>query len=250
VPAVAEADRPADGDAESGADYRIDDPLQVLHWLRRLHADGVPLSVVSPGGEAVTLRIAAIDGGHGQIGLGTDAAEATLQRLVQADEALAVGYVDQVKLQFELEPLLLVHAGGRCALRARLPRTIWRFQRRGSYRLALPGRRPPQALFRHPSIPDMQVALRIVDLSAGGCALALPRHLPELQTGTRLHGVRIELDAGTAFDLTLRLQHVAAPDGDADARLGCAFADLQAGAQRALQRFIDRTQQQRRVLGS
>jgi c-di-GMP-binding flagellar brake protein YcgR len=250
---VADAHRPAapteDAGLDPGADFRIDDPVQVLHWLRRLRDGGVPLHLVSPQGDALATQVWSIDDAHGQLSFAADADGLHLQRLAQGDEALAVGYLDHVKLQFELEQLVLVRGHGHRALRTRLPRVIWRFQRRGAYRLPLPGAQPPQARFRHPSIPDMQVDLRIVDLSAGGCALVLPPDLPELQPGTLLHGAQVELEPSTRFDATLRLQHVSAMHGGDGARLGCAFVDLEPAAQRALQRFIDRTQRRRRVLG-
>jgi hypothetical protein len=70
-----------------------------------------------------------------------------------------------------------------------------------------------------------------------------------LQPGSRLSGVRIELDSDTGFDATLRLQHVSAMHGGGHGvRLGCEFIELDGQAQRALQRYIDHTQQRRRLL--
>ena len=84
-------------------------------------------------------------------------------------------------------------------------------------------------------MPDMRLALRIVDIGAGGCALVLPDDVPALQPGSRLAGVRIDLDGDTGFDATLRLQHVSALHGDGSGvRLGCEFVDLDGQAQRAL----------------
>ena len=61
--------------------------------------------------------------------------------------------------------------------------------------------------------------------------------------------MRIELDSDTGFDATLRLQHVSAlHGGGAGQRLGCEFLALDGPAQRALQRYIDHTQQRRRLL--
>jgi len=110
-------------------------------------------------------------------------------------------------------------------------------------------RRAPQATLRHPSMPEMRLALRIVDISVGGCALLLPDDVPALQPGSRLAGVRIELDGDTGFDTSLRLQHVSALHGGGHGlRLGCEFVELEGQAQRALQRYIDHTQQRQRLL--
>jgi c-di-GMP-binding flagellar brake protein YcgR len=172
-----------------------------------------------------------------------------MQRLAQCDEAVAVAYLDSVNLQFDLDDLVLVHGSHSCALRAQLPTVLYRFQRRASFRVRIFERRAPRAQLRHPSMPEMRLNLRIVDVSVGGCALVLPDDVPALQPGSRLGGVRIELDGDTSFDATLRLQHVSAMHGGGHGvRLGCEFIELQGQAQRALQRYIDLTQQRRRLL--
>ena len=38
--------------------------------------------------------------------------------------------------------------------------------------------------------PEMQLALRVLDVSIGGCALQVPRDVPALQPGAKLAGVR------------------------------------------------------------
>jgi c-di-GMP-binding flagellar brake protein YcgR len=160
-----------------------------------------------------------------------------------------VAYLDHVKLQFDLVDLVLVRGTQGSALRARLPAQLYRFQRRAGYRVRTFERSAPQARLRHPSLPEMQLQLRIVDVSVGGCALVLPDDVPALQPGTELRDARIDLDADTRFHATLRLQHVSAMHGGGPGlRLGCAFAGLDGTAQRSLQRYVDHTQQRRRLL--
>jgi c-di-GMP-binding flagellar brake protein YcgR len=50
----------------------------------------------------------------------------------------------------------------------------------------------------------MQLALRVLDVSIGGCALLLPADVPALEPGVTLQGVEIELDADTRFVVTCR----------------------------------------------
>jgi c-di-GMP-binding flagellar brake protein YcgR len=105
---------------------------------------------------------------------------------------------------------------------------------------------------RHPALPDMPLALRVLDVSIGGCALWLPHDVPPLQAGTRLGEVQVELDIDTRFATALNLQHVSsqsqAERSSGGARLGCEWKTLSASAERLLQRWIDRTQQRRRLL--
>jgi len=238
-----------EGSLDPGADFRVEDGVELLRLLRQLCDGSVPVTLSAPQGVTVSSQLWSVDAALRQISFSADANSVHMQRLTQCDEAVAVAYLDSVKLQFDLTDLVLVHGSHGCALCAQLPAVLYRFQRRASFRVRTFERRAPQVQLRHPSMPDMSLCLRIVDISVGGCALVLPDDMPALQPGSRLGGVRIELDADTGFDATLRLQHVSAMHGGGPGlRLGCAFIDLQGQAQRALQRYIDQTQQRRRLL--
>jgi flagellar brake protein len=180
-----------------------------------------------------------------------------LPTLVDADEAVAVAYLESVKLQFDLQDFMLVHGHNSCALQCRLPDEIYRFQRRNAYRVRTRESHGPRAGFRHPSMPEMHVELRVLDVSIGGCALWLPPDVPLLQAGTVLADVRLELDADTRFTSAVRLQHVSAQgafhgspggNGTQGVRVGCEWRNLPSPSERVLQRWIDRTQRRRHLL--
>lgn len=238
-----------DGGIDGWAEFRVDDPVEMLQLLKQLRDGSVPVSLSAPHGGAVDSQLWSLDPTRRQMSFCGDAGGASLQRLAQGDEAVAVAYLDSLKLQFDLHDMVLVRSANACALRASLPDVLYRFQRRSSFRLRGFERRGPKALLRHPSMPDMALSLRIVDLSVGGCAFSLPDDMPGLQPGSELRGVRIELDNDIGFNATLRLLHVSAMHGGgAGQRLGCEFLALDGSAQRALQRYIDHTQQRRRLL--
>ena len=67
-----------------------------------------------------------------------------------------------------------VHGGHHSALNAQFPKEVFRFQRRDAFRVKPFSSHSPQAQFRHPSMPDMALTLRILDVSLGGMALFLP----------------------------------------------------------------------------
>lgn len=238
-----------DGSPDAWAEFRVADSVELLRLLKQLRDGSVPVTLSAPQGTPLSCQLWSIDAPQRQISFSADVDSVHMQRLAYCDEAVAVAYLDSVKLQFDLADLVLVHGASSCALCARLPGVLYRFQRRASFRVRTFERRAPQATLRHPSMPDMRLGLRIVDVSVGGCAMVLPDDVPALQPGSRLAGVRIDLDGDTGFDATLRLQHVSAMHGGGSGvRLGCEFVDLDGQAQRALQRYIDHTQQRRRLL--
>ncbi len=233
------------GGTDPCADFRVDSPRQIIALMRELNNSGAPVQLSSPSGESLDTLIWSVD--NGSICMPTEGDHPRLQALIESDEVTAVAYLHAVKLQFDLSALVVVHARQASAIQAGLPRRVYRFQRRQAFRVCSPDRLPPRVFLRHPSIPDMQLTLRVLDLSIGGCALLVPSAVPELRAGSTLHDVRIELDPDNQFSASLRLLHIASIQPHTQGlRLGCELIELDSRAERTLQRYIDQTQKLQR----
>lgn len=248
--------RPAELNATGGTDpwseFSVEHPQERLRLLRELRDRGTPVMLSTPCGVALSTTLWAVDDRQQRLNFSAEPGAPQLQQLVEADEAVAVAYLESVKLQFDLRALTVVRGTTTSALQCALPHEIYRFQRRSAYRVRAPERQAPAATLYHPAMPEMQLRLRVLDLSIGGCALWLPSDVPPLQAGTRLAEVQIHLDEQTRFAAAMTLQHVSAmghfSGGEPGVRLGCEWLALSGGAQRLLQRWIDRAQQRRRLL--
>lgn len=245
--------RPAALDSRGGSDpwvdFRVTAPAERLRLLRELRDGSAPVLLNAADGSLLGSTLWSIDDDQQRLNLSVDGGAPQLARLVDADDVVAVAYLDSVKLQFDLHGLVLVRSARSSALQAALPQAIYRFQRRHAYRVRPHERLAPAAHFRHPALPDMALALRLLDVSIGGCALWLPHDVPPLQAGTRLGEIQLTLDADTRFVAAVTLQHVSAlGTADNGVRLGCEWQQLPGPAERVLQRWIDRTQQRRRLL--
>jgi c-di-GMP-binding flagellar brake protein YcgR len=239
----------AAGGIDPYADFRIQQTREIVALLKQLATDGTPVILSGPDAAGLTTVVWTIDTTQQRVSFSADADSPQVQRLIELEEATCVAYLDAVKLQFDVDHLVLVHGNKTCSLQADMPREMYRFQRRSSFRVRTLGRGAPTALLRHPAIPDMQLGLRVLDVSIGGCALMLPGDVPPLNAGLEIRGVRIELDPDTRFDADLLLHHVTTIQTPSrGARLGCEFMHVQPQAQRALQRYIDQTQKRRRLL--
>lgn len=231
------------------AEFRVGSPLEVQALLKQLVNGNVLLNLNASDGTAYTTTIWTLDTSRGAMSLAADASDPRLQRLLDADEVVVVGYLDSVKVQFDLQDMVLVHGARSSALQVPMPRVIYRFQRRSSYRVRPLARTAPVARLRHPAMPDMPLELRILDVSLGGCALFLPDDVPALQPGTEIAGASIDLDPDTRFETRLHLHHVTALNpGARGVRLGCSMLGLARDAERMLQRYIDQTQKRRRMM--
>ena len=225
------------------AEFRISSPREIQTLLRQLLDGSVPLYLNARDGSVVTSAIWTMDSARGTIGFNADPADPKMQSLLENDELTVVGYLDSVKLQFDVQNVVLVHGNKASVLSCHAPRMMYRFQRREAFRVRPAIRSSPVARLAHPDLPEKELALRVIDLSIGGCAVFLPEDVPPMRAGTTLDGVRLELDADTRLDLTMRLQHVTALNAEArGVRLGFEFKRLGGEALRILQRYIDLTQ--------
>jgi len=231
------------------AEFRVTEPGAIRALLKQLMDDVVPLNLSASDGSAYTSTLWTVDTASGRVSFTADLMAHAVHDIVEADECVAVAYLDKVKVQFDVSDLVLVQGHKASVLQARLPREMFRFQRRNTFRVRTIERTSPTASFRHPAIPDMGLALRVLDVSIGGCALLLPSNVPNLQPGAVIKGVRLSLDAETQLDVGLMLHHVTSTGAEnGSVRLGCEIVGMSPTSQRALQLYIDQTQKRRRMM--
>lgn len=227
--------------------FCIHAPSQVRALLKQLQNGNVLLHLSTPEGTTCPAALRALDAERGVICFSADASDPLLQRLLACDEVVAVGYLDNIKVQFDVHGLVLVHSAGAAAMNGVFPRELYRFQRRASYRVRPRVSTTPTATMPNPAFPGAQLELRVVDVSLTGVALLWPKDAPPIEPGVMLTPVTLQLDAETRLSVELQLRHVTAlkPEG-MGARLGCEMVGLGGGEARALQRYIDHTQRHRR----
>jgi c-di-GMP-binding flagellar brake protein YcgR len=172
-----------------------------------------------------------------------------MQSVLHSREVTVVGYLESVKVQFDVQNLVLVHGNKASVLSCPFPREMFRFQRRNAFRVRPLMRSAPTAKLRHPDMPDTEFSLRVIDISIGGCALFLPDDVPMMNAGVVLGGVRMELDDDTKLDVNLRLQHVTSLNSESRGlRLGFEYIRPGGDTLRTLQRFIDLTQKRGKLM--
>ena len=233
----------------SFSSFRVTDPGEVRVLLKSLMDQVVPVNLSASDGTAYTTTLWTVDPAAGKLAFTADMMSHVVHDIVEADECVAVAYLDRIKLQFDVQDLMLVQGHKASVLQARLPRELFRFQRRNTYRVRTLERTAPTASFRHPGIPDMSLALRVLDVSIGGCALLQPANVPNLQPGAVIKGVRLTLDADTVIDAGLMLHHVTSTGAEnGSVRLGCEIVGMGGTGERALQKYIELTQKRRRMM--
>lgn len=230
-------------------EFRVTAAAEVAAYLQQLQRGNAAVLLSGPPGQSLPSRICAFDTEAGVLGLeiGADP-EGISQALVAGGEITAVAYLGTIKLQFELDDTVLVSGEQGAVLRSSLPERLYRFQRRQSFRVQPAGSVYPRVVL--PGAVQPGRALRVLDISIGGLALALPADFSPLPPGQVAAGLVLELDRITALRVALLPHHASPVAGDAHGmlQLGCSFVDLDPAASRSLQVYVDQTQKRRRLL--
>jgi len=244
-PAPALAEAPADVN-----EHRVRSLVEIRALLKQFVEGDVPLSLTTPDGLNYSTSLWAEDPQRSVLVFAADPRDEAVQQLTVSPEVMATGYLDSVKVQFDLHDLLLVHGRSASAFNAQYPREVFRFQRRNAFRVRPVGRSQPHACLNHPDLPRRQIDLRIIDISHTGVALMLNEELDLFRIGQVLPDVVVELDAATWLSVTLRVMHVSMVGLSPSQyrRIGCELVELTVGAQRDLQRYLDQTQKRHRML--
>lgn len=226
-------------------DYRITSPVEIQALLKQLLDARSMVTLSGPNGESyTTLMWTAEDNRHG-LCFSAEDGDARLDALLESGEIVAVAYLDSIKVQFDLEGVVHVKGGHHSALNAQYPKVVYRFQRRAAFRVQPLSTKSPVARFRHPAMPEMQLALRVLDVSLSGVALFLPDNVPMIAAGVKIGQCRLDLDDDTSIDVTLIIHHVTAIHPESKgARLGCELIGMD-WSDRTLQYYINQTQKRR-----
>ena len=242
---------PLDGmNQDDGLDeFRVSSPREIQGLLKQLLDGSVLLNLNASDGSVFTSAIWTLDSSRGTVGFNADPNDPAMQALLEGEEVVVVGYLDSVKLQFDVHDLVLVHGNKASVLSCPAPREMYRFQRRNAFRVRPLMRTSPVARIRHPDMPEMEFSLRVIDVSIGGCGLFLPEDVPTMNAGVLLQDVRIELDTDTKLEVSMCLQHVTSINAEArGVRLGFEFKRVGGDSLRSLQRFIDLTQKRGKLM--
>lgn len=242
------------GDYKNSAsldEYRISAPIEIQGLLKQLCDSGAFVTLTGPGGVSYTTLMWTADPDRGHVSFSADPSDPQVPALLDAGEAVAAGYLDSIKVQFDLGSLVMVRGGGGAALNASYPSEVFRFQRRSCFRVKPLHVATPTAKLRHPAIADMSLELRVLDISLTGIALFMPQDMPAIDAGVKIGRCTITLDADTQLDVGLHVHHITSLNtASKGVRLGCEMTGLDGGSVRALQRYIDYTQKRRRDLGA
>lgn len=226
-----------------------------LATLRELWRGDVPLSLGAPGGRSLRAALWSIDGSdsgrlHFLLAPGGQHIARAAEMLAEPDLWVA-GYLQNVKVQFDLRDVIFESVGGRSVVHSQSPRIMVHLPRRRTVRVRCPLALSPRLRFDDPNASGGASSWQVLDISLAGCAVGQPAGTARLFPGATLIAAEIELEPGESFTTSLAVQHLhrrTAATLAAYTRLGCAWRDMPESAQETLQRWIRRGHRSRDTL--
>ena len=159
------------------------------------------------------------------------------------------GRHEGVSIRFHAAEAVCVDHDGVSAYRIRIPKVIYRMQRRECFRSALPVLFPAKCVF---PLNGREIDAKITDISVGGVGLQfdpLDGAEPAIETGQSIEGCRLYLPECDEITLALRVRNIRTVTLRNDMqvqRAGCQFLRVPSAVERVIQLFIFKVEKKRR----
>ena len=174
-------------------------------------------------------------------------------RIVAAGEVRCETSLDKIRILFKADELRPTLFEGNTALRADIPPTLIRLQRREYYRMETPVSNPVRAIIPLPpeAVADTGVSAGVFplhDISCGGIAILDNKLQLGTTIGADFPNCRIELPEIGPVTVTLQVRNsldVTLLNNKSNRRLGLQFVDISRGGMAGVQRYITKLERER-----
>jgi c-di-GMP-binding flagellar brake protein YcgR len=239
-----------DADLEAWHDYEVESRREIVALLRQISEKKQPIRLLLKGGDDVCVTsLLHVDPDRDTILLDSSVDTGQNARIVGADKVTCETSLDKIRILFSLSGLGATLFEGRPALRAAIPPTLIRLQRREFYRMATPVTNPVQVTIPLPlELGGAPTVFPLADISCGGVAVLDNKQQLADTIGATYPNCRLELpDIGpvicslqirNTIDMTLL-------NNKTSHRLGCQFIDISRGSLAAVQRYITKLERER-----
>lgn len=242
---------PGDGVELADERYTLRARLEIVSLLRAVADQRAPVTLYFLGGSGfVVSSLLHVNPEFEELVFDVGADAEANARLLRATRITLVTWLDGVKMQFTAQRAESTLYDGLAALRMRVPAELLRLQRREFFRAKTPVVNAIHAVV--PLAPGHEpLALRILDISAGGVALAAPENAPRLEVEKVYANCRIALPefGEMRTGLEIRSHVVVAEPGAKVHRYGCRFQGLPQAAAQGVTRYIMKLERQARSGG-
>ena len=207
------------------------------------------------GDSSFITAVLAVSADEGAIILDASPDEQVNAHATAGGEIVCTARLERVRLQFALGAVERCPHDGYLALRAPLPDSVLRLQRREFFRLTTPVAAPLMCTIAHEDAQGTRksIPVRVLDISSGGVAVVVPPTEIALAPGMEFDDCRLALPDSEplAVRITVRnLFHIDRQNGTRVWRAGCEFVGLSNALTARIQRYIFKLERERKARDS
>ncbi|MCD2515686.1 flagellar brake protein [Massilia sp. G4R7] len=231
-------------------DYEVGSRREIVALLRQIGEKHQLVRMLVKGeADVCVTTILAVDPDAGTMVLDRSIDREQNERILSAGKVRCETYLDKIRILFTAEGLAPTLFEGNAALRADIPATLIRLQRREFYRMETPVSNPVRAILPLPLELGLgSAAFPLHDISCGG--IAVIDHKNQLSTviGEDLPNCRIELPEIGPVSVTLQVRNsldMTMLNNKTSRRIGLQFVNMSRGGDAAVQRYITKLERER-----
>ena len=236
-------------DDEEHSPFALHEPGEIGQLLRGLMDARALISTrLVPGGHACPTALLEVRD-DATLVLDGNRDEAMNQRMATASRLVCSTQLDLVPVRFRLSTPARIMYEDYVAFAVPWPAAMLRMQRRESYRLPLSATATATVELDAAAGAPPEGPLRVLDLSGGGLALAIPEAaMARFQPGTRLPSGRLRLGEADPVAVHIEVAYTARDGVRGNVawwRAGCRFVDLPAAIEQQVMQYIFRVERRR-----
>lgn len=223
--------------------YLLQSPREIRHLLASIVSGRALITAqIHPGNQSfLTALVGLVDDDQALL-LDGSTDESINSRIERAAQITCITQLQNIRIQFNVNTPVRTEFEGRPAFRALMPTAVLRLQRREFYRLQTPVTESVVC-----AIPDIggssvqPAEVRIIDISSGGIAVAVPPSNFNFEPHMEFSGCTLRLPDAEPINTRLvvkNLFRLVNRNGIEMLRAGCQFLDLPRNADNIIQRYI------------
>lgn len=226
-------------------EFRLVSPKEIEFVLRKIAEDGSRVALYyGDSSYFILTTLLGVDDSGLWLEQGPDSI--ANRRIIESDDLICVSAHLNVKIQFAAHQAGAADFQGYPAFYLPLPDSIYRVQRRDSFRLTPPPSEPLRCIIPTGEPQQKrQKEVTIMDISAGGVKITCAEDDLELEEGKTYENCQIRLPGVGTISVTITVRNLVSlttKSGQIHKRAGCQFQKLDGTTNILLQRYVNNVQ--------
>jgi len=239
-----------DQELENWHDYEVGSRREIVQLLRQIGEKHQLVRMLVKGeADVCVTTVLDVDADTNSLVLDRSIERMQNERIVEAGKVRCDTTLDKIRILFTAENLRPTLFEGEAALRADIPPSLIRLQRREYYRMETPVSNPVRAILPLPLEAGAGTGVfPLHDISCGGIAVLDNKLQLDTTIGARLPNCRIELPEIGPVTVTLEVRNsldLTLLNNKTNRRIGLQFVDISRGGMAGVQRYITKLERER-----